>query len=114
MNKLKEYFKIKDTIFQILFFNYIIRQNYKYYMIDRALEIKAFLMYLVSNLLSLTNNQLNKEKWIILIDLANLLKSFTIITKIISAFNYLTIGEIKQFFLAIKVYLEKLCINYQL
>ena len=35
-------------------------------------------------------------------------------TKIISTSNYLTIGEIKWFFLAIKIHLEKPRNNYQL
>ena len=64
-------------------------------MIDRALEIKGFLVHLVSILLSLTNNWPNEEEWKILTDLADLLESFAIMTKIISASNYLTIGKVK-------------------
>ncbi len=64
-------------------------------MIDQALKIKGFLIHLVSNLLSLTNNWPNEEEWKILTDLADLLESFAMMTKIISAFNYLTIGEVK-------------------
>jgi len=64
-------------------------------MIDRALEIKGFLVYLVSNLLSLTNNWPNEEEWKILTDLADLLEPFTMMTKIISASNYPIIGEVK-------------------
>ena len=71
------------------------RWNYTYYMIDRALEIKGFLVHLVSNLLSLTNNWPNEKEWKILTDLADLLEPFAMMTKIIFASNYPTIGEVK-------------------
>jgi len=95
IDKLKEYFKIENALFKIPLPDCITKWNYTYYMIDRALEIKGFLIYLVSNLLSLTNNWPNEEEWKILTDLADLLESFAMMTKIISAFNYLTIGEVK-------------------
>ena len=95
MDKLKEYFKIENAPFKMLLPNCTTRWNYTYYMIDQALEIKGFLVHLVSNLLSLTNNWLNEEKWKILTDLADLLEPFAMMTKIISASNYPTIGEVK-------------------
>jgi len=56
MNKLKEYFKIENAPFKMLLPDYTTKWNYTYYIIDRALEIKGFLVHLISNLLLLTNN----------------------------------------------------------
>ncbi len=95
MDKLKEYFKIENAPFKMPLSDCTTRWNYTYYMIDQALEIKGFLIHLVLNLLSLTNNWLNEEEWKILIDLADLLEPFAMMTKIISASNYLTISEVK-------------------
>jgi len=62
MDKLKEYFKIENVPFKMPLSDCITRWNYIYYMIDRALKIKGFLVHLISNLLSLTNNWPNEEE----------------------------------------------------
>ncbi|UZO27319.1 uncharacterized protein OCT59_019520 [Rhizophagus irregularis] len=67
-------------------------------MIDRALEIKPLLAHLVSNLTSLSNNWPNEEEWNILTILADLLAPFASVTRVISAFSYPTIGEVKLLF----------------
>jgi len=77
-------------------------------MIDRALEIKPLLAHLVSsNLLSLSNNWPTSEEWSILTILAEILAPFASVTKVISASNYPTIGEVKLLFEGIKVHLNK-------
>src|SRR6266542_4404063 len=49
MDKLKEYFKIKNVPFKMPLSDCTTRWNYTYYMIDQALEIKGFLIHLVLN-----------------------------------------------------------------
>src|SRR5688572_13020533 len=56
MDKLKEYFRIEDIKFKAPLSDCVTRWNYTYYMIDRALEIKTFLVHLKSNLKTLTDN----------------------------------------------------------
>src|SRR3989337_1361762 len=107
MDKLKEYFRIENTTFKMPLPDNTTRWNYTYYMIDRALEIKALLIHLVPNLPSLTNNWPNDEEWIVLTNLVKLLEPFAMVTKVISASNYPTIGEVKWLFWAIKIHLEK-------
>src|SRR6266540_7099791 len=62
MDKLKEYFRIEGIPFKMPLPDNTTRWNYTYYMIDRALEIKALLVHLVSNLQLLTNNWPNDEE----------------------------------------------------
>ena len=114
MDKLKEYFRIEGISFKMPLPDNTTRWNYTYYMIDRALEIKALLVHLVPNLQSLTNNWPNDEEWTILNDLVNLLEPFAMVTKVISASSYPTIGEVKWLFWAIKVHLEKPRDNFRL
>ncbi len=114
MDKLKEYFRIEGIPFKMPLPDNTTRWNYTYYMIDRALEIKALLVHLVPNLQSLTNNWPNDEEWAILNDLVNLLEPFAMVTKVISASSYPTIGEVKWLFWAIKVHLEKPRDNFRL
>ena len=54
MDKLKEYFRIDNVDFKAPLPDIITRWNYTYYMIERALEIKPFLIHLVSGLPTLT------------------------------------------------------------
>ncbi len=56
MDKLKEYFRIEGIPFKMPLLDNTIRWNYTYYMIDKALEIKALLVHLILNLQSLINN----------------------------------------------------------
>lgn len=108
MDKLKEYFRIEKIKFKAPLPDCATRWNYTYYMIDRALEIKPLLAHLVSsNLLSLSNNWPTSEEWSILTILAEILAPFASVTKVISASNYPTIGEVKLLFEGIKVHLNK-------
>ncbi|GBC48818.1 zinc finger BED domain-containing protein RICESLEEPER 2-like [Rhizophagus irregularis DAOM 181602=DAOM 197198] len=107
MDKLKEYFRVEDIDFKTPLPDIVTRWNYTYYMIERALEIKPLLAHLVSNLQTLTNNWPTEEKWEILADLLELLAPFALITKVISASSYPTIGEVKWLFFGIKNHLEK-------
>jgi len=75
-------------------------------MIERALEIKSFLVHLTSNLSTLTENWPTENEWNVLANLLELLAPFAMITKVISASSYLTIGEVKWLFLGIKYHLE--------
>ncbi|GBB90653.1 hypothetical protein RclHR1_01770001 [Rhizophagus clarus] len=76
-------------------------------MIDQALEIKPLLAHLVSNLSSLSSNWPNEEEWNILTILADLLAPFASVTKVISASNYPTIGEVKLLFEGIRIHLNQ-------
>ncbi|GBB91124.1 hypothetical protein RclHR1_18260001 [Rhizophagus clarus] len=62
---------------------------------------------LKSNLKTLSDNWPTDEEWEILTELANLLALFASITKVISASNYPTIGEIKLLFSGLKAHLNK-------
>lgn len=106
-DKLKEYFRIEDVKFKAPLPDCATRWNYTYYMIDRALEIKPFLVHLKSGLKTLEDNWPTDEEWEILIELANLLVPFASITKVISASNYPTIGETKMLFTGLKAHLNK-------
>ena len=103
MDKLKEYFRIDDVDFNS---DVTTRWNYTYYMIERALEIKTFLIHLVPNLQVLTDNWPTDDEWITLSNLLELLAPFAMITKVISASSYPTIGEVKWLFLGIRHHLE--------
>ncbi|CAB5215525.1 unnamed protein product, partial [Rhizophagus irregularis] len=99
MNKLKEYFRIEKIKFKAPLPDCATRWNYTFYMIDRALEIKPLLTHLVPNLSSLlSNNWPSEEEWNVLTILADLLAPFASVTKVISASNYPTIGEVKLLF----------------
>src|SRR6266542_5643838 len=76
-------------------------------MLDRALDIKPFLVHLKSNQKILTDNWPTDEEWEMLAELANLLTPFTSITKVISASNYSTVGETILLFAGLKAYLDK-------
>ncbi|GBB94703.1 hypothetical protein RclHR1_00240051 [Rhizophagus clarus] len=75
--------------------NITTRWNYTFYMIERALKIKPQLAYLVSNHQTLKNNWPTEKEWKILNNLLELLTSFALMIKVISASNYPTIGEVK-------------------
>ena len=107
MDKLKEYFRIEKVSFKAPLPDIITRWNYTYYMIERAIEIKSFLNLLSQNLPILKNNWPTNEEWLILNDLLELLAPFALATKVISASNYPTIGEVKWLFLGIKNHLER-------
>jgi hypothetical protein len=107
MDKLKEYFQIEDVKFKAPLPDCTTRWNYTYYIIDRALEIKPFLVHLKSGLKTLEDNWPTDEEWKILIELANLLVPFASITKVISASNYPTIDETKMLFIGLKAHLNK-------
>jgi hypothetical protein len=107
IDKLKEYFRIEEIKFKVPLPDCTTRWNYTFYMIDRALEIKPLLANLKSNLKTLNDNWPNDEEWEILTELANLLAPFASITKVISASNYPTIGEIKLLFAGLKAHLNK-------
>jgi hAT family C-terminal dimerisation region/Domain of unknown function (DUF4413) len=107
MDKLKEYFRVEGINFKAPLPDITTRWNYTYYMIERALEIKPLLVHLISNLQSLSNNWPTDEEWEILTNLLELLAPFALITKVISASSYPTIGEVKWLFLGIKNHLEK-------
>ncbi|CAB4380034.1 unnamed protein product [Rhizophagus irregularis] len=96
MDKLKEYFRVEDIKFKAPLPDIVTRWNYTFYMIERALEIKPILLHIVSNLPTLTSNWPTDEEWVILTDLSDLLAPFALMTKIISAASYPTIGEIKH------------------
>ena len=49
MDKLKEFFRIENTDFKVPLPDIATRWNYTFYMIERALEIKHFLVHLTSN-----------------------------------------------------------------
>lgn len=106
MDKLKEYFRIEKIKFKVPLPDCATRWNYTFYMIDRALEIKPLLAHLVSNLSSLSNNWPSEEEWNVLTILADLLAPFASVTKVISASNYPTIGEVKLLFEGIKIHLN--------
>jgi len=106
MDKLKEYFRIDNVDFKTPLPDITTRWNYTYFMIERALEIKSFLAHLTSNLSTLTENWPTESEWKILEDLLELLAPFAMITKVISASSYPTIGEVKWLFLGIKYHLE--------
>jgi hypothetical protein len=108
MDKLKEYFRVEDMKFKVPLPDIVTRWNYTYYMIERALEIKPILLHMVSNLPTLTNNWPTDEEWVVLTDLLDLLAPFALMTKIISASSYPTIGEVKWLFLGIKHHLERI------
>lgn len=107
MDKLKEYFRIENIPFKAPLPDVSTRWNYTYYMIERALEIKSLLEHLRTNLPTLTSNWPTNEEWKILTDLLDLLAPFALITKVISASSYPTIGEVKWLFLGIKNHLER-------
>jgi hypothetical protein len=107
MDKLKEYFRIEDTDFKAPLPDITTRWNYTYYMIERALEIKHILSHMTSNLPTLANNWPTDDEWGILTELLDLLAPFALMTKIISASSYPTIGEVKWLFLGIKYHLEQ-------
>ncbi|GBB98300.1 hypothetical protein RclHR1_31950002 [Rhizophagus clarus] len=107
MDKLKEYFQIEEIKFKAPLPDCTTWWNYTFYMIDQALEIKPLLANLKSNLKTLSDNWPTDEEWEILTELANLLAPFASITKVISASNYPTIGEIKLLFLGLKAHLNK-------
>ena len=69
-------------------------------------QIKTFLIHLVPNLQILTDNWPTDDEWIILTNLLELLAPFAMITKVISASSYPTIGEVKWLFLGIRHHLE--------
>ena len=94
MDKLKEYFRIEDVNFKAPLIDITTRWNYTYYMIERALEIKSFLVHLTPNLRVLTDNWPTDDEWITLSNLLELLAPFAMITKVISAANYPTISEV--------------------
>src|ERR1043165_7989076 len=56
MDKLKEYFRIEDVDFKVPLTDITTRWNYTYYMIERAIEIRSFLVRLTPNLQVLTDN----------------------------------------------------------
>ncbi|CAG8697204.1 zinc finger BED domain-containing protein RICESLEEPER 2-like [Rhizophagus irregularis DAOM 181602=DAOM 197198] len=107
MDKLKEYFRVEDIKFKAPLPDIITRWNYTFYMIERALEIKPILLHIVSNLPTLTSNWPTDEEWVILTDLLDLLAPFALMTKIIFAASYPTIGEVKWLLLGIKHHLER-------
>jgi len=107
MDKLKEYFRIEEANFKVPLPDCITRWNYTFYMIDRALEIKSFLVHLKSGLNTLTDNWPTEEEWKILTELADLLAPFASITKALSASSYPTIGETKLFFAGLKNHLDR-------
>ncbi|GES77989.1 zinc finger BED domain-containing protein RICESLEEPER 2-like [Rhizophagus clarus] len=88
MDKLKEYFRIEEIKFKAPF-QIALHANLK------------------SNLKTLSDNWPTDEEWEILTELANLLALFASITKVISASNYPTIGEIKLLFSGLKAHLNK-------
>ena len=106
MDKLKEYFRIENVNFKAPLPDITTRWNYTYYMIERAIEIKSFLAHLTSNLPTLTENWPTENEWDVLANLLELLAPFAMITKVISASSYPTIGEVKWLFLGIKYHLE--------
>ncbi|CAB4483966.1 unnamed protein product [Rhizophagus irregularis] len=106
MDKLKEYFRIEKIKFKAPLPDCAMRWNYTFYMINRALEIKPLLTHLVPNLLSLSNNWPSEKEWNVLTILADLLAPFASVTKVISASNYPTIGEVKLLFEGIRVHLN--------
>ena len=114
MDKLKEYFRIEDVNFKAPLIDITTRWNYSYYMIERALEIKSFLVHLTPNLRVLTDNWPTDDEWITLSNLLELLAPFAMITKVISASNYPSIGEVKWLFLCVKHHLEQFPNDYNL
>ena len=78
------------------------------------MEIKSFLVHLVSNLQVLTENWPIDNEWDILSSLLELFAPFAMITKVISASSYPTIREVKWLFLGIKYHLEKFEENHNL
>ncbi|GBC12078.2 zinc finger BED domain-containing protein RICESLEEPER 2-like [Rhizophagus irregularis DAOM 181602=DAOM 197198] len=106
MDKLKEYFQIEKIKFKAPLPDCATRWNYTFYMIDRALEIKPLLTHLIPNFSSLSNNWPSEEEWNVLTILADLLAPFASVTKVISASNYPTIGEVKLLFEGIRVHLN--------
>ncbi|CAI2190567.1 12067_t:CDS:2, partial [Funneliformis geosporum] len=114
MDKLKKYFRIEDIDFKTPLPDITTRWNFTYFMIERASEIKPLLAHLVSSCLTLTNNWPTDEEWIILNDLLTLLAPFALMTKVISASSYPTIGEVKWLFLGIKHHLERIQDNNNL
>ena len=110
MDKLKEYFQVEEVDFKMPLPDCATRWNYTYYMIDRAIEIRPLLVHLVSSNSSpptLFNNWPTDEEWDILAELANLLAPFALVTKVISASNYPTIGEVKMLFAGINSHLNQ-------
>src|SRR6266540_3576503 len=107
MDRLKEYFRIEEVKFKLPLSDCATRWNYTYFMLDRALDIKPFLVHLKSNQKTLTDNWPTDEEWEMLAELANLLASFTSITKVISASNYPTVSETKLLFAGLKAHLDK-------
>ncbi len=106
MDKLKEYFKIEQVPFKTPLPDIVTRWNYTFYMIERAIEIKPFLVHLSTNLPILTNNWPTSNEWLVLNDLLDLLAPFALATKVISASSYPTVSEVKWLFLGIKNHLE--------
>src|SRR5579859_4485821 len=107
MDKLKEYFQVEGVNFKVPLPDCVTRWNYTYFMIDRAIEIKPLLSHLVSSLPTLNNNWPTEEEWHILTELANLLAPFALVTKVISASNYPTIGEAKMLFTGVISHLNQ-------
>jgi len=107
MDKLKEYFKIEQVPFKTPLPDIVTRWNYTFYMIEKAIEIKPFLVHLSTNLPILINNWPTSNEWLVLNDLLELLAPFALATKVISASSYPTVSEVKWLFLGIKNHLER-------